>query len=178
MKNIIDARLEKDHYASYIGCMKQPLQLFFFFGLGATLCQGQVAERWVLAAAGSSFNSQETVIEYTLGESVIQTFVGNNSSVTAGFHQSELFVTATERPLAAVYCSVYPNPTKRHFTIQTVVFSRSRYQLFSATGTQLEEGSFSRSATMDLSAQPPGIYLLQVTNNELRFAYTYRVVLE
>jgi hypothetical protein len=157
--------------------MKQPLLLILFFGLGIGSCYGQSPERSVLASAGSSLKSPEIEVDYTLGETVVQTFTVNNSFVTAGFHQSELLVTAIEPTADKAYCAVFPNPTIRYFTIQTSLPSPFRYELFSSRGIQVEEGNFSREATVDLTGQPSGAYLLRVTNIHSLASYSYRVVL-
>jgi hypothetical protein len=67
--------------------------LLLFFGLMGQMI-GQSIERQVISCMGHSFVNANVQVDFTLGETAIQTFSMNGIVVTQGFHQ----------PLPSVFC--------------------------------------------------------------------------
>src|SRR4030042_2117182 len=73
---------------------------------------GQPNPQQVVAAAGNSSENRETIIEWSLGETVIATLTNGNITLTQGFQQPRLSVTVIKSIDGLPFTiEVYPNPT-------------------------------------------------------------------
>jgi len=94
----------------------------------------------VVSTGGNAHSNANGSISYTIGETVIETFIGDNLILLQGFHQSNLMVTAIdELPGLDFEISVFPNPAaayvKLRITQETVV--GIHYQLYDMDGKLL-----------------------------------------
>jgi hypothetical protein len=91
------------------------LILFFsFFTLNNLLAQSNDLQ--VISTSGSSFISENYVVEYTLGEFAIDN-IGNDLILTQGFHQGKLAIQ-TEIKEIDFKINLFPNPAHTHFKVE------------------------------------------------------------
>jgi hypothetical protein len=86
-----------------------PLILFSFFLI--TSSTAQVQDLKIMASAGTSFQTGNFQLDWTLGESVILTFDNPPVVLTNGFHQPNYdLISALDLPTWTGHCEVFPNP--------------------------------------------------------------------
>jgi len=80
-------------------------------------------------------------------------------------------ITSTDEMEIPMAVAVFPNPAVNQLTVQLSgnIFSRFTISLLNTMGTVLQENEYASNdnlfkTSVDLSAYPPGIYLLQITN--------------
>ena len=56
---------------------------------------GQVATPSVVSSSGDSYNNGGVMMDYTLGEIVVETFSNSANILTQGFHQGDLMVSTS-----------------------------------------------------------------------------------
>jgi type IX secretion system substrate protein len=127
---------------------------------------GQSIEREVIAGAGDYFESISMNISWTLGELAIETFTSDNLTLSQGFQQGDLSVTAIPGPLLEFQLKVYPNPVVDILIVETKKLDVF-YQLIDASGKVLENGFFSSDSNeLDFTSIPGGVYFLQIEENQ------------
>ena len=75
---------------------------------------GQVTTPSVVSSSGDSYSNGGVIMDYTLGEIVIETYTNSNTILTQGFHQGDLKVTTAVVNLD-IKTRIYPNPTTLTF---------------------------------------------------------------
>ena len=78
---------------------------------------GQVTTPSVVSSSGDSYSNGGVIMDYTLGEIVIETFSNTANILTQGFHQGDLKVTTAVVNLD-IKTKIYPNPTTNFLIIE------------------------------------------------------------
>ena len=78
---------------------------------------GQILSPSVVSSSGDSYSNGGVIMDYTLGEIVIETFSNNANILTQGFHQGDLKVTTAVVNLD-IKTKIYPNPTTNFIIIE------------------------------------------------------------
>ena len=82
-----------------------------------TIGFGQVTTPSVVSSSGDSYSNGNIIMDYTLGEIVIETYTNSNTILTQGFHQGDLKVTTSVVNLD-IKTKIYPNPTTNFIIIE------------------------------------------------------------
>ena len=149
--------------------------LILLIGLCATSLQAQE----VVITAGSHGETTSGSLSWTVGEPVIETITDGTNTLTQGFQQSKLTVTAiNDLKIPDIELSVYPNPTKSLLSIE-VKTDKQRdllLSLFNLNGKLiLQKKMAGNKQTIRMQNYKPATYILKVTegNKEIR---TYQIV--
>ncbi|OFY60066.1 MAG: hypothetical protein A2Y87_09755 [Bacteroidetes bacterium RBG_13_46_8] len=145
--------------------MKKPALFILFLTAGLMSC-GQPNPQQVVAAAGNSSENRETIIEWSLGETVIATLTNGSITLTQGFQQPGLSVTVIKSidglPFAI---EVYPNPTDDLLLIK-LDYDEARdfqYLMYDVNGKVLIQSKpESDISAIDMKNYTAGVYLLKV----------------
>jgi|SRR6056297_1173643 len=126
----------------------------------------RVSAQEVVASSGNSGSADGYKVDWTLGETVIETFRSPNHMLTQGIHQPNLLVNNLEDfKMAGFEISVYPNPTNEFLIIEVRHDGNERllYKIFDATGRKmfLKEMQSDREKIY-LSNYDSGIYFLSL----------------
>ena len=78
---------------------------------------GQVNSPSVISSSGDSYSNGSVIMDYTLGEIVVETHTNSTTILTQGFHQGVLEVS-TEVVNIDIKTKVYPNPTTNFLIIE------------------------------------------------------------
>ena len=78
---------------------------------------GQVTSPSVISSSGGSYSNGNIIMDYTLGEIVVETHTNSTTILTQGFHQGVLEVS-TEVVNIDIKTKVYPNPTTNFLIIE------------------------------------------------------------
>jgi hypothetical protein len=145
--------------------MKRIIIIIVFISLFAankTFAQTVISANGGTATAGAQ-------VSWTIGEPVIATVANANNTLTQGFQQSKLTVTAIdETQVAGLEIKVYPNPTSDYVTVH---FSKTpenpKYLLFDLTGRLLEQKNIeSTDVRIKLTNYSGGSYILKLNSGQ------------
>jgi hypothetical protein len=144
------------------------------FAATATLAQQ------VVASSGNSGSVASYMVDWTLGEPVIETISGSGNILTQGMHQSNLLVTAiSELELPGMEVKVYPNPTGRFLKIEIIQTGNEQffYEISDITGrkTVLKEMQ-TNTEEIDMGSYVSGIYLLNVLSQNHKIVKVFKII--
>ena len=145
--------------------MKKRLLLFLGL-LGANWLNGQSAAPYVVASEGNHVDAAAFSLDYTVGETVIETLTRDSFTLTQGFHQPNLMLINAVDALPELNVKVYPNPT-------------ADWQLSNANGQvilQSKRATTLLSETLDLGNYPAGTYWLSFRTPENRMLKSFQII--
>jgi len=155
--------------------MKHVNCVIIAFFLFATAIQAQE----VVSTAGSYGETTSGSLSWTVGEPVIETITDGTNTLTQGFQQSKLTVTAiNDLEVSGIELSVYPNPTNSFLSIEVKADKQRDLLLclFDINGRLiLQKKMEGNKQTINMQNYKPAIYILKVTegNKEIN---TYQIV--
>ena len=154
--------------------------LILFLSLSSGWVQSQSLSPEVIATAGEHFATANAQLSWTLGEPVIETYTGDKSQLTQGFHQTQLTVVAVNEPVAAFPVLLYPNPTTALLTVEAPESPQAfGLELLDGSGRLLHRLPAAAPAaprTLDLSGYAPGLYLLQLRSGDGRSIQSFKII--
>ncbi len=120
----------------------------------------------VVASTGNTSAVAGYILDWTLGEPVIETFTGTSVILTQGMHQTNLVVTGLHDLISpGLEVKVYPNPVGDFLRIEVLQNGNDdfHFELSDITGCRiLLKEMRSESEEIDMSSYVPGTYLLHV----------------
>ncbi|MBN2730067.1 MAG: T9SS type A sorting domain-containing protein [Bacteroidales bacterium] len=144
--------------------MKKSIIYLFCLGLTISL-SAQSIQNEVVSSSGASSSSTSFNIDYTVGEPVIELTSSTSFTLSQGFHQPSLYVTAIEDiELSDISC--YPNPVNDNLVVEipSSYTDAFVYTIYDLNGKILaNETIYSGSSIIDMKSFAVGNYLLQVT---------------
>lgn len=123
----------------------------------------------VISANGGTATAAGAQVSWTIGEPVTATVSDANNTLTQGFHQSKLTVTAiNDIQIAGVEIKVYPNPTSDFVTVHfSKVMEKPTYMLFDLSGRLIQQKNIeSTDAKIDMTSYAGGSYILKLNNGQ------------
>ncbi len=134
--------------------------LFCFFSSPAKLSAQEA-----VVSAGSYFETDSKSISWSLGETVIETFIGEDYVLTQGFQQSSLIIVSVEDHADSdLQIAVYPNPTTSYLqvSIPGELPSKASFRLYDFSGRLIMEGDLQNNSPISFTSFDSGMYLLKV----------------
>ena len=143
--------------------------LILLFGLYASSLQAQE----VVTTAGSYGETTSGSLSWTVGEPVIETITDGTNTLTQGFQQSKLTVTAINNlKISGIELSVYPNPTTDYIILKLDNSVQTRhalsqqelsYQLYDIHGKLiLQKKMTGNKQTIHMQNYKPATYILKI----------------
>jgi len=156
--------------------MKAGIYLLLAFSLSYVKSHGQSISRSVISPLGKEFSSANVSGSYTVGETVVYTFLSEEFIVSQGYQQSELSdIISGIKNLIDISADInaYPNPVKSILHIQVNTVNQMDYSinLFDINGKKVFRAQIEGSnqvLDMDLSGLMAGSYLLNLLSNDNR----------
>ena len=138
----------------------------YFLILLIALCSASLQAQEVVTTAGSYGETTSGSLSWTVGEPVIETITDGTNTLTQGFQQSRLTVTAiNDLKIPGIELSVYPNPTNNYLTIE-VKTDKQRdllLSLFDINGRLiLQKKMTGNKQTIKMQNYKPATYILKV----------------
>lgn len=161
------------------------MKVFLFLLLCSSItsyCLAQDKDLNVVATAGSSYEANGLVLDWTLGEVSIQTLENSSTILTQGFHQplySLVAVHTISEDIGVI--SVLPNPFSDAFEIK-MNFKKSEkgtVQLHTMEGNLLWKKTFGGKDLLekyDAAILPSGSYLLAISLSDDSVIQTYTIL--
>ena len=141
---------------------------------------GSVASaQQVVSSNGDSQSAAGVEVSWTIGETVIETFVSDANTLTQGFHQTKITITAVSGILyPGLDIKVFPNPTPDIITIQFSEYVEgSRFWLYDLRGKLLENKLISSADTeINMKNYASGQYILKLTNKSRQPIQTFQII--
>jgi Secretion system C-terminal sorting domain len=158
----------------FIGC---------FFGVLNNLAgQQNIKSPAVIGAAGQISSYSDMTIEWTLGETFVETGSGKTTYVTEGYHQPMLLVKEISKSATSSYdVKIFPNPVKDILSvlIQTKITDPLILKIDDVTGrTVLVKDAPGGSNEIQLKTNnlPEGMYILSVTNRKGYRIHSFKLI--
>jgi len=154
--------------------MKKIYPLFFMLLIGFSLKAQEV-----ISPGSKTQTTAGHELSWTVGEAVTTTISDGTNTLTQGFHQSKLIVTAIDELLVSdLELKVYPNPTSEFVIISSnKLYDKSSYSLFNLSGKLLENKIISASETrVNLKNYASGTYLLKLQYKPNQSLQTFKIV--
>lgn len=131
-------------------------------------------EPHVIASSGDQLTSAELKLDFTLGEFMIQSLVGE-VQLTQGFHQGRLkMTTAATSPEYSGEIIAFPNPTAAQIQVHIDPPIAGVLLVHDARGAIVHRSEIQTETTIDMQSLPPAMYLLQVQTQGKRI-YTAKI---
>jgi hypothetical protein len=139
----------------------------------------------VLSVGGGIAKSASLSLEWTLGESVVETHYATDRLYTQGFHQPTLYVTEQVADLTGtdgkLQFIVAPNPVTSHLTVTVSSAQETPLQLWltDMAGHQYPLPNLPatvESTQVDMTRFPAGTYLLHISRDTGARLKSYKVL--
>ncbi|MEN8118486.1 MAG: T9SS type A sorting domain-containing protein [Bacteroidota bacterium] len=138
-----------------------------------------ISAQEVISTAGKTQTASGYEISWTIGEPVIETVTDGTNTLTQGFHQSKLTVTAiNEFPVSEIGLKVYPNPTENFVHIQfSELIEDVHYALYNNAGSLIENNTIRSTKTkLNLKQYVSGQYILKLTRDTNQPLQTFKII--
>lgn len=149
--------------------MRKYLAFLLTLGLFGYL-QAQSLAPEVLASSGSTLTSANNIVDFTVGEPVIQTFSTGQGVLTQGFHQTNLEVVAVDPENEAISgIEVFPNPFPDQFTIRNLGTAAVTGEIYDISGKRVSESirvNPGEEVPVDANGMSAGQYFLRLKADE------------
>ena len=147
--------------------------LLLFFSL---LFFGNVHSQELVSTTGDYYETANSNLEWSLGETFIETFQQGNVILTQGLHQSYFEITAIDGvSVINSDISIYPNPATEYFYIDTEL-SDLKYIITDLTGKTISEGKINGNTKIYISSYIKSIYLLNILENNNTTKRTFKII--
>lgn len=143
------------------------------------LAGSMVSAQQVVSSNGDSQSTAGVEVSWTVGEAVIETFIGGSNTLTQGFHQTKLTITAvSELLIPGLEIKAFPNPTQDFITVHfSEYIEGSRYFLYDFTGKLLENKLIlSADTEINMQKYAGGQYILKLTNKSRQPIQTFQII--
>ena len=145
--------------------MKQILPVFLFM-----LCYITVYSQQVVSSAGATSQTSSGGISYTIGESITETHTVSGKTLTQGFQQTKLVITAINETKDLGYTvTAFPNPTSDFvkLSVSDSKVNGLRYVLYDMNGIVISFKELDNSETViPFSDAISASYILKVFNGK------------
>jgi hypothetical protein len=138
--------------------MKKQIFLFatFFAAFSASAQE-------VVSSQGETYSNVNGIIDFTVGEVIINTGSNGTNDLTQGFHQTNWNFLGVEDFAPDYQATIFPNPTQDVLNIKTSVFENVTYTLYDAQGKLVMQNILSAEQTpIQVSQLAPGAYSLEL----------------
>ncbi|MEI6578616.1 MAG: T9SS type A sorting domain-containing protein [Eubacteriales bacterium] len=158
---------------------KKRLLLFFGILFISYSMNGQTIQNSVISSAGGSSSTSNVKMDYTLGETVIETFSAGGNTLTQGFHQTNLTLVAIENVELFAEMSVYPNPTSEFVNLDIPAnYNLLDVNMYDVTGKLIRtKTNVSGLVTFNVNDLATGTYYLQVINPQTQQFKTFKLII-
>jgi hypothetical protein len=133
---------------------------------------GQVTSPSVVSSSGDSYSNGNVIMDYTLGEIVVETHTNSTTILTQGFHQEILKIT-TEVVNIDIKTKVYPNPTTNFLIVELEKNVNADILVYDINGKIVIKDRLNneQQKQLDFSFLKQGNYLLHINIADKKSVY-------
>ena len=119
----------------------------------------------VVSTQGETYSSPNAIIDFTVGEVVINTVSDGTNNITQGFHQSNWNFVGLENHTPSFEAIIFPNPTSEVLNIRASAFENVTYTLYDAQGKLIVKDKLTAEQTLiPVSQLATGSYSITLNN--------------
>ncbi len=131
-----------------------------------TNLQSQQLTPEIITTSGDTYQTNNYQLDFTIGETVIDTYSDNDKFLTQGFHQTSVLLVSLIDLNTNFDVSIFPNPTQKNITIQCKENQENIIvELISVDGKILQKGKIPQGTLqhiLDLSLLANGNYFIHL----------------
>ena len=133
---------------------------------------GQVTSPSVVSSSGGSYSNGGVIMDYTLGEIVVEAYGSPTTILTQGFHQEILIIT-TEVVNIDIKIKVYPNPTTSFLIVELEKNVNANILVYDINGRLVIKDRLNneQQKQLDFSFLKQGNYLLHINIADKQSVY-------
>ena len=133
---------------------------------------GQILSPSVVSSSGDSYSNGGVIMDFTVGEIVIETFSNSANILTQGFHQGDLKVTTAVVNLD-VKTKIYPNPTTNFIIIELEKNVNAELLVYDINGKIVIKDNLNeeQKKQLDFSFLNQGNYFLHINTADKKSVY-------
>jgi hypothetical protein len=133
---------------------------------------GQITSPSVISSSGNSYSNGNIIMDYTLGEIVVETHTNGSTILTQGFHQEVLEIT-TKIVNIDIKTKVYPNPTTSILIVELEKNVNADIMVYDINGKLVIKDRLNneQKKQLDFSFLKQGNYLLHINIADKQSVY-------
>lgn len=144
-----------------------------FFSLISTL---SASAQEVVSTQGDSYSTASGGIDFTIGETIINTETDGVTTLTQGFHQGLWEIVGLEDLAPELVATVFPNPMNADLTVQVEQFENLTYSLFDGNGKLVSTAKLMEESTIiGVQDLAPGNYSITL-QTETEALKTFKLI--
>ena len=144
--------------------------------LGLLTIINSVHSQEVVSTQGETYSSPNAIIDFTVGEVVINTFSDGTNNITQGFHQTNWNFVGLENHTPSFEAIIFPNPTSEVLNIRASAFENVTYTLYDAQGKLIVKDKLTAEQTLiPVSQLATGSYSITL-NNPTQNLKTFKLI--
>ena len=144
--------------------------------LGLLTIINSVHSQEVVSTQGETYSSPNAIIDFTVGEVVINTFSDGTNNITQGFHQTNWNFVGLENHTPSFEAIIFPNPTSEVLNIRASAFENVTYTLYDAQGKLIVKDKLTAEQTLiPVSQLATGSYSITL-NNHTQNLKTFKLI--
>jgi len=133
---------------------------------------GQVTSPSVVSSSGDFYSNGNVIMDYTLGEIVVETHTNSTTILTQGFHQGILKVNTSVENID-IKTKVYPNPTTNFLIVELEKNVNADILVYDINGKIVIKDRLNneQQKQLDFSFLKQGNYLLHINIADKQSVY-------
>jgi phosphoribulokinase len=144
--------------------------------LGLLTIINSVHSQEVVSTQGETYSSPNAIIDFTVGEVVINTVSDGTNNITQGFHQTNWNFVGLENHTPSFEAIIFPNPTSEVLNIRASAFENVTYTLYDAQGKLIVKDKLTAEQTLiPVSQLATGSYSITL-NNPTQNLKTFKLI--
>ena len=142
---------------------------------------GQELSRKVIGSSGDYHKGTNVTLSWTIGETIVETFIGANSILTQGFQQSSYSVTGIKKlEDSGFQIKVFPNPASDFINISFITKEKTSVliELIDLNGKILLNEKVESThliKQINFTHFTPGTYFLRIKETNGKLLETYQI---
>jgi phosphoribulokinase len=144
--------------------------------LGLLTIINNIHSQEVVSTQGETYSSPNAIIDFTVGEVVINTVSDGTNNITQGFHQTNWNFVGLENHTPSFEAIIFPNPTSEVLNIRASAFENVIYTLYDAQGKLIVKDKLTAEQTLiPVSQLATGSYSITL-NNPTQNLKTFKLI--
>ena len=133
---------------------------------------GQILSPSVVSSSGASYSNGGVIMDFTLGEIVIETFSNNANILTQGFHQGIIKIVLSVSDID-IKTKIYPNPTTNFIIIELEKNVNADILVYDINGKIVIKNKLNeeQKKQLDFSFLTQGNYFLHINIEDKQSVY-------
>ncbi len=130
----------------------------------------------VVSTQGDSYSTANGGVDFTIGETIINTETDGVTTLTQGFHQGLWNIVGIEDLDPTLDATVFPNPMDADLTVRVSQFETLSYSLYDASGKLVSTSKLMEESTLvKVQDLAPGNYSITL-HKETEALKTFKLI--